>query len=168
MKEILARTDRCVGCKTCELACSVAHSNTKDLIAAYLDSEQPVRRVHVETNPERTTNMPIQCRQCSDPKCVSACMTGAMYSDLESGLVLNNEAKCVGCWMCAMVCPYGTISQSEKRKVATKCDQCLSEGHDPACVRACPTNALKFIDVETFDKTVRKEFLVKFSTGEGV
>lgn len=166
MKQILVQTDRCMGCKTCELACSIAHSTSKELFGAWLNGEQPGSRVQVENNPERTVNLPIQCRQCREPKCVSACMTGAMHFDEKTGLVLNLEEKCVGCWMCVMVCPYGVIVPNELQKVAVKCDQCLSEGHDPACVRACPTRAINFVEINEFDKSVRKEFLSKFIAGE--
>lgn len=166
MKQILVETDRCTGCKSCELACAAAHSASGDLIGAVLKGERPVRRVHVETNGERTLNMPIQCRQCRDPKCASACMTGAMHLDDETGLVLNREEKCVGCWMCVMACPYGVIAPSEEQKVAIKCDQCLSIGHEPACVRACPTKAFSFDEIGEFDKSVRKRFLSRFMKGE--
>lgn len=162
MKQILVRTDRCMGCKTCEHACSISHSTSKDLIGAWLGGEKPVSRVQVENNPERTVNLPMQCRHCRDPKCVSACMTGAMHTDEKTGLVLNREEKCVGCWMCVMVCPYGVIVPNELQKVAAKCDQCLSLGHDPACVRACPTRAIKFMEINDFDKGVKKDFLSKF------
>lgn len=166
MKQILVLTERCLGCKTCELACAAAHSKSKNLISAVVGGENPIRRVHVETNGERTINLPVQCRQCREPKCVMACMTGAMHLDPKTGLVLNREEKCVGCWMCVMVCPYGVITPSETMKVAIKCDQCLSEGHDPACVKACPTKAIKFMEISRFDKGVKKEFLAKFITGE--
>lgn len=166
MKQILVRVDRCVGCKTCELACSAIHSASKDLITAVINGERPVRRVNVETNSERSVNIPVQCRQCRDPKCVSACMTGAMHLDEETGLVLNREEKCVGCWMCVMVCPYGVIAPNEDYKVAVKCDQCLSVGYEPACVKSCPTKALKFVEIADYDRSVRKEFLSNFKTGE--
>ena len=168
MNQLLVRTDKCVGCKSCELACSVAHSRSKNLFGAFSGGERPVRRVTVETNGERSINMPIQCRHCREPKCVSACMSGAMYLDPETGLVLNRTEKCVGCWMCVMVCPYGTIVPSEEHKVAVKCDQCLSEGHHPACVQSCPTRALSFVPISDFDKTVKKAFLSKFISGEEV
>lgn len=94
-------------------------------------------------------------------------MTGAMHIDEETGLVLNNEEKCVGCWMCVMVCPYGVITPNEGNKLAIKCDQCLSLGHEPACVKSCPTQALKFVKIDDYDKSVRQGFLSKFITGEG-
>lgn len=166
MKQILVRTDRCLGCKSCELACSVIHSQAKDLFGVIVGNERPVKRVSVETDPSGTVNMPVQCRQCREPKCVSACMTGAMHLDKTSGLVLMREEKCVGCWMCVMVCPYGVIVPSEEKKKAVKCDQCISEGHDPACVKACPTKAIKFMEISQFDKEVKKQFLTKFVQGE--
>lgn len=166
MKQILVKTERCIGCKSCELACSTVHSGSKDFLAAVMKGERPVRRVTVETNSENTVNIPVQCRQCREPKCVTACMTGAMHLDEETGLVLNREEKCVGCWMCVMVCPYGVIIPNEEDKKAVKCDQCLSGGHDPACVKACPTGAIKFIEISEFDKNRKKEFLTKFVAGE--
>lgn len=65
-----------------------------------------------------------------------------------------------------MVCPYGAIVPGQQQKVAVKCDQCLTQGHEPACVNACPTKAIKFMEIETFDKQVKKDFLLKFISGE--
>lgn len=166
LKQIMVRTNHCTGCKSCEIACAVAHSNGRELFATLLSGEKPVRRVKVETNPGRTVNLPVQCRQCREAKCVQACMTGAMHYDQSSGLVVNNEDKCVGCWMCVMVCPYGVIVPGETQKVAAKCDQCLSIEHQPACVQACPTKALQFIEISEFDHGVRREFLNRFIAGE--
>lgn len=165
VKQILIRTERCLGCKACENACKVAHTTQGNLYGAVIGGEQPTSRVKVETNRERTLNLPVQCRQCQQPKCVSGCMTGAMYVN-EEGLVLNREEKCVGCWMCVMVCPYGVIAQDNHR--AVKCDQCLSLGHQPACVQACPTKAISFAPVADFDKQTRQRFLSRFVSGEEV
>ncbi|HEX3031039.1 MAG TPA: 4Fe-4S dicluster domain-containing protein [Bacillota bacterium] len=165
MKQILIRTDRCLGCKSCENACKVAHSAQGNLFGAVLGGERLTSRVKVETNRERTLNLPVQCRQCQQPRCVSGCMTGAMYVN-EEGLVLNREEKCVGCWMCVMVCPYGVIAQDHHK--AVKCDQCLSLGHEPACVQACPTHAIKFAPIADFDKQIRQQFLSRFEKGEEV
>lgn len=166
VKQILVNMDKCMGCKNCELACSTVHSNSKELVTSVLKNEKPVRRVTVETN--GLISLPIQCRQCSEPKCVTACMTGATYTDQESGLVLVNEEKCVGCWMCVMVCPFGTVVNDKRLKVATKCDQCYSEGHQPKCVDACPNKAIKYEEITDFDKNVKREFLTKiFSAKEG-
>ena len=166
MKQLLVRTEKCVGCKTCELECSVIHSKSKDLFTTVTNGEKPIRLISVENNSVRSMNLTIQCRQCREPKCVLACMTGAMYLDETTGLVLNDEAKCVGCWMCVMLCPFGVIIPDEQEKLAKKCDQCLSEGHDPACVKGCPTKALKFVPITEFSKDVKRDFLVRFVQNE--
>jgi carbon-monoxide dehydrogenase iron sulfur subunit len=72
-------------------------------------------------------------------------MSGAMYRDKETGAVLCNEDKCVGCWMCIMVCPFGVISRSSDKKIASKCDLCMGEDI-PVCVKNCPNEALKYED----------------------
>jgi carbon-monoxide dehydrogenase iron sulfur subunit len=83
------------------------------------------------------------CRQCEDPPCVDACMTGTLVKDPETGVVKMEQERCVGCWTCVMVCPYDAIFRDEERKVAIKCDLCPDK-EIPACVDACPTEALVF------------------------
>lgn len=64
-----------------------------------------------------------------------------MYRDPDSGLVLHNEDRCAGCWMCVMSCPYDLIAPDSRQKTAVKCDFCM--GNDrPYCVDNCPTGAL--------------------------
>jgi carbon-monoxide dehydrogenase iron sulfur subunit len=73
-------------------------------------------------------------------------MTGAMQRDKETGAVECDEGKCVGCWMCIMVCPFGVISRDvHEGKIASKCDLCIGEG-EPACVKNCPNEALVYIE----------------------
>jgi len=158
VKQILVEVDKCLGCKSCEIACVVAHSETGDLIGAFLQNPQPVRRVFVEAG--EGFNLPLQCRQCEEPKCVQACMSGAMRKEV-SGLVSNDPDKCVGCWMCVMVCPFGAITRDVTNKLAAKCDRCAGLDQ-PACVRACPTEAIQFLDVDDFCKSGRKKYLTNF------
>lgn len=154
MKQILVRAENCLGCKSCELACVVAHSGSKDLMGAVFEPELPVKRVFVEGNGE--VNFPFQCRQCSDTPCVHACMSGAMQVDPSTGLVQVETDKCVGCWMCVMVCPFGAISQGLIPHKAVKCDRCRELDYNPACVAACPTKALQFVEVGAFAQNGRK------------
>ena len=94
----------------------------------------------------------LQCRHCGDAQCLEACMTGAMHRD-ENGNVICDEDKCVGCWMCLMVCPVGAVSPGAKgktQKVASKCDLCGMQWKDaPPCVANCPNAALKYEDRES-------------------
>lgn len=167
MKQILVHHTHCTGCKSCELACNVAHSDAGDLFGAVLAGEHPTRRVDVAATPDRSLILPLQCRQCSEPPCVSACMTGALLVDDLSGIVTHGLEKCVGCFMCAMVCPYGAIKADQDTKKIRKCDQCTSLQQEPACVAACPTNALSFVEIDAYNKRTQQAFLTKFIGEEG-
>ena len=75
-------------------------------------------------------------------------MVGAMHRDEETGAVLCDEDRCVGCWMCVMVCPFGAIQRNlVGNKVASKCDLCYGE-EMPVCVANCPNEALTFVDAQ--------------------
>lgn len=147
MKRIIAKQEVCIGCGLCEVHCKVQHSKSKDVIKAYnSERPKPVSRVHVERN--KPVSFAVQCHQCDDPVCVTACLSGAMQKDKQNGLVTHNSDKCIGCWTCVMVCPYGAITMDKEGKIAAKCDQC--QGLEvPACVANCPNEALVFKEVRT-------------------
>jgi ethylbenzene hydroxylase subunit beta/complex iron-sulfur molybdoenzyme family reductase subunit beta len=88
--------------------------------------------------------LPRLCNHCSDPACVEACPTGAMFKREEDGLVLRNEDVCEGKQQCARACPYKKIYFNESRQVSQHCIGCfprLEQGVAPACVRQCPGRA---------------------------
>jgi len=163
VKQLLVRSEICVGCKSCEIACAVAHSQAKTLFGAFLEPEPPRKRVFVETDGK--VNVPLQCRQCSDMPCVHACMAGAMHRDPATGLVQVNIERCVGCWMCVMVCPFGAITEGPTRQ-AIKCDRCRELDYEPACVAACPTKALQWIEVDHFAATGRHSWVNQLKEAE--
>ncbi len=142
MKRIYAREEYCIGCRLCEIYCSAVHTKyPNDLVKAFKKVEvRPVPRVKVEE--DKPLSFALQCRHCEEPHCLSACITGAMYRDEETGAILNDKERCVGCWTCILVCPYGAIFRDEGAgKVVAKCDFCLEQGN-PACVENCPNGAL--------------------------
>jgi carbon-monoxide dehydrogenase iron sulfur subunit len=156
MKEIFIDIERCTACKSCEIACVVQHSASKNLFTAIFETPAPRKRVHVEK--ALSFSYPVKCMHCDDAPCIVACPAGAMYRDTEIGSVHVNKDRCMGCWMCAMVCPFGAISADPYRKVALKCDFCrkrVKEGKKPECVEACPTHALTFGDTEELFKSQR-------------
>ena len=146
MKKIIAKEQLCMGCGLCEVYCIVSHSKSKDIIKAYnRESPRPTSRLNLEIH--KPVSFAIQCRNCEDAPCVTACLLGAMTKDNDSALVIHDYERCIGCWTCIMVCPYGAIIMDSSRKVVSKCDLC-SDLDEPACVSNCPNNALIYKEVK--------------------
>ncbi len=158
-KQVFIDYARCIGCRHCEIACALEHSESKELFSSILEDPPPVKRIFVDPSPDLAT-FPGKCRHCELPFCVSVCPTGAMKRE-ETGLVLVDESLCIGCGMCGMACPFGVIVYvpgRDGKRVALKCDGCsgrISEGKLPACVEACKTGALSFTSPEEFSKEKR-------------
>jgi len=145
MKKIVFREEACMGCRLCEVYCIVQHSMSKDIIKSHRREEtKPLSRVTVEVKKPHV--MTVRCQQCKTPLCVASCLSGAMHRDAESGLVTHDADKCIGCWTCTMVCPFGAIVMDKKRKVVAKCDLCQGM-QVPACVENCPNEALVYQEV---------------------
>jgi Fe-S-cluster-containing dehydrogenase component len=142
--------DRCTRCDDCVRACASTHGG----------------------NPRFLRHGPIHdhlmvaqaCMHCADPICMIGCPTGAIHRDSFGGEVVINPDTCIGCTACANNCPYGSIRMVETRDEdgqplvakdqkpllkATKCDLCLDQIGGPACVRACPHDALDRLDLNT-------------------
>jgi anaerobic carbon-monoxide dehydrogenase iron sulfur subunit len=144
-KAIFTFVEKCVACKGCEIACAIEHSATKTLAGAIAEEPRPRSRVRVE--PAAAFSYPARCMHCQDAACIAACPTGAMTRQADTNAVYVDMSKCIGCWMCVMVCPFGGVSADPVAKKALKCDRCpdrTAQGLDPACVAACPTKAMVF------------------------
>lgn len=166
MKEIYVRLDKCNGCRACEIACAVEHSAARNLFAAIFESPRPHRRLYVE--PFHQRGVPILCRQCEDAPCLAACISGAIWRDqARGGVVMQRGERCIGCWTCIMVCPYGVIGrQQDGRRIALKCDLC-PDRETPACVAACPTRALVYTEAEAWAKGMRQEAATTIAAAVG-
>ena len=161
-KEIFVRLDRCMGCHSCEVACAVEHSASKSIFTAMGESPQPKSRVYIEWAGEGQ-QVPVLCRHCEDAPCMHACIAGAISRTED--VVHTNADKCIGCWTCVMVCPYGVIGRHLEQKKAYRCDRC-PDREEPACVSACPTQALVYRSVEAFNKAVRQSASAEMLAGE--
>ncbi len=155
MKELLIRNERCLGCRSCELACAVEHSISRNLPAAIREDPRPRYRVHVSGSGREC--LPLQCRNCEEAACLNACLTGALARN-EDGIVICDEDLCIGCFMCIMVCPFGVITIDPETRRIVKCDRC-PERQEPACVAACPTGALLYREVSEITRRKRREVL---------
>jgi len=167
---VLADPNKCTGCKACELACFAEHNKKTN------DVGYTVGTVTVQVTPKlyltktETYCMPIQCKHCEDAPCLNACKKHAIYRD-ENGQVIVDEEKCIGCKDCVMACPFGAISilplsrkgapllqkDREVVKAASKCDLCKGIEGGPACVRVCPNEALRLVDMneEQLNKSIK-------------
>lgn len=163
-KEIFVKTDRCVGCLSCTIACAVAHSASKTLFGAVAETPVPKSRIYVEwAAPDK--KVPLVCRHCEDAPCMYACISGAIRRT-DDGVVMTDTDKCIGCWTCVMVCPYGVIGRHLETHTAFRCDRC-PDLKMPACVSACPTGVLVYETVADYAASVRKHASVELVKAEG-
>lgn len=150
---ILIDSTRCVGCQNCERACCEKNglpAPSEKPTAGSRRSTGPAALTVVNGNPTENGDVfcKSQCMHCDQPACVSACLTNAMYKTPE-GPVIWREEKCMGCRYCMVACPfdvpkfeYGSINPRVQK--CTMCYDRISVGKLPACVEACPQEALAF------------------------
>ena len=142
-KGLLINLDRCSGCDSCIVACK-------------LENDLPLGHFYnkvIAVGPTGTFPdvekywLPSQCQQCENPACVHVCPTAASYRDPETGMVLIDKEKCIGCMTCEKSCPYGHPVQLDDG-LSHKCVLCSDENPegtpDPTCAKACPVRALEF------------------------
>jgi len=156
-KVIMVTVEKCLACKSCEIACALAHSQSEVLEEAITEQPKPRRRVTVEAVGE--FGVPMQCRHCEDAPCITVCPTAAILRHQADGPVLIEQDRCIGCKFCIVVCPFGVIEVSDDGKIMVKCDLCIERtkaGQQPACVEACPTKALKLVDEKDLAASKRR------------
>ena len=142
----------CIGCKCCEVACSEQNNNPPDV------SWRRVGEVEGGTFPNtQRLHLSMGCNHCLDPACMKGCPTRAYSKDAETGIVLHDSTVCIGCEYCIWNCPYSVPVFNEERGVVGKCDMChgrLKDGDKPACVNACPSEALaiEIVDIEQWKR----------------
>jgi carbon-monoxide dehydrogenase iron sulfur subunit len=156
MKKVYCQIQKCLACRSCELACAAAHSESKNLVGALQEEKLPKSRIRVQLIDEKGTlqrvrAIAVQCRHCEEPLCEQACISGGIRKDEQTGDIIVRLDKCVGCWSCIMVCPVGAIIKNENMHQALKCDFC-PDLETPACIVACPTGALVYGEPEEIAK----------------
>lgn len=150
MKRIYVREEWCLGCHLCEYYCAFANSGKGDMAAA-LKNVTIHPRIQIEE--KNGVSFAVSCRHCEEPLCVKSCISGALSS--HDGLIEVDVGKCVGCYTCILVCPYGAIMPAGGGGVVQKCELCVKNaGGIPACVSHCPNQALVFEEREQKEGTV--------------
>jgi len=156
-KAIVVNIEKCLACKSCEIACALAHSKSKVLEEAVAESPRPQRTVTVEAVGE--FGVPMQCRHCEDAPCITVCPTAAIHRHEVNDPVLIDKDMCIGCRFCLVACPFGVIYMMRDGKAVVKCDLCIERtkaDQEPACVEACPTKALKLVEEKELAAGKRK------------
>jgi Fe-S-cluster-containing dehydrogenase component/DMSO reductase anchor subunit len=160
--------DRCSGCKGCVTACHSLNGLDEDESwreVGFLVGETVVpltaaqagkapapadRQFDARTFGNRV--IPLQqtvttaCHHCVEPACLLGCPVLAYDKDPVTGIVRHLDDQCIGCSYCILKCPYEVPKYSAQRGIVRKCDLChgrLAEGEAPACVQACPNEAIR-------------------------
>jgi len=142
---LLINKDLCIGCQTCEIACK--QENNLGVGPRWI-------RV-IEIGPKeiggnlKMDYFPMRCLHCAKPACQEACPTGAI-NKRKDGIVLIDFEICSGCKACIQACPFGAPQMNPELNVVGKCTLCvhrIEQGLKPACVIACPTQAIYFGDI---------------------
>ena len=141
--------DRCSGCKACVTACHSLNG---------LDDDETWRDVGLLHGGSVTLpvlqHVTTACHHCLDPACMNVCPTLAYEKDPITGIVKHLDDQCFGCQYCILACPYEVPKYSAKRGIVRKCDMCsqrLAVGEAPACVQACPHEAIRISTVKKSD-----------------
>lgn len=97
--------------------------------------------------------LPRICNHCTNPSCVAACPSGALYKRGEDGIVLVNQDKCRGWRACVIACPYKKVYYNWKTGKAEKCILCyprIETGQVPACFHSC-VGRIRYMGVLLYD-----------------
>jgi formate dehydrogenase iron-sulfur subunit len=152
---VLVDTTRCIGCRSCEVACSTTQNNyipdtkTDKALEQVRDTSD---KQYTVVNRYKTEKGDIfvkkQCLHCWQPACAAACLVNAMLKTKEGPVTWDGD-KCMGCRFCMISCPFDIpkFEYSGWNPRIQKCNMCyerLQEGKRPACVASCPTDALMF------------------------
>ena len=134
---------KCIGCHGCTIACKAGNCDCEMLRIFRrftVGIPSPVLAEYYVT---------MSCNQCEDPSCVAACPKGALHKDPETGIVMHDPDRCVGCRRCEWACPYGAVQFCSDTGRVTKCQMCYDRqevGLEPQCVATCAMSAITVVD----------------------
>lgn len=138
--------DACSGCKACVTAChslnGLEDAETWRSVGQLVGGSQLLPIIqHVTT----------ACHHCLEPACLAGCPAKAYEKDPVTGIVRHLDDQCIGCQYCTLTCPYEVPVYSPSKGIVRKCDMChhrLAVGEAPACVQACPNQAIRIRNVD--------------------
>jgi DMSO reductase iron-sulfur subunit len=132
---------QCIGCKCCVVACNEQNGNPAEI------QWRRVGEIEGGVYPDTMRQyLSMGCNHCLEPTCMTGCPVDAYTKDALTGIVLHSAERCIGCQYCTWNCSYGVPQFNPERGVVGKCDMChgrLTDGREPACVAACPEEAIR-------------------------
>ena len=140
-KMLVITPSRCIGCRTCELACAFVHQ---------VDGRPGTSCIRVfPSHPEPShaqdqAHMPLTCLQCADAACQKVCPVQALGRNEVTGALEVDLNRCISCGACTLACPFGHIILDRPSGQAVKCDLCQGL---PACASFCPTRTLVYVGI---------------------
>lgn len=174
-------TKRCVGCNACTTACKMANNVPDDI---FWTRALTKGGDEVDTPAGTFPNLSmvyytLGCQHCDNPACVKVCPVGATHKDTETGIVLQDYDRCIGCRMCMAACPYTGVRSfnwqepknqmgfaigdaevpAHQKHTVEKCTFCYqrtSRGETPACMDLCPARARHWGDLDDPDSEISK------------
>lgn len=152
--------EKCSACGACSMACM--DQNDIDLKKGQWAFRWPMEYENYKKSPGDCAYLSISCRHCEDAPCIAACPTGSVKRDYSTGMVVYDQAKCIGCHSCSMACPFGIPGYSPENGRMQKCDGCyirLQNNLKPACVNACSFGALLCLNDEEFRRLQKDKAL---------
>jgi formate dehydrogenase iron-sulfur subunit len=139
---------------------------------AFVEQRKPLRldgeSAALDAEPLRWLMESDVCKHCTHAGCLDVCPTGALFRT-EFGTVVVQQDVCNGCGYCVPACPFGVLDKrhlprepddaplalsllgsKEDGRVwkCTLCYDCLKDGHEPACAKACPTDSIQFGELD--------------------
>ena len=175
VKGFFTDTTLCIGCKACEVACKqwnqlpddgfhfsgMSYDNTVSLGSSTWRHvsfiERPVALSMQDGGAFSWLFSSDVCKHCARAGCLESCPTGAIVRT-EFGSVYVQPDVCNGCGYCVVNCPFGVIDRRQDDGRAWKCTLCydrLKEDMTPACAKACPTESIKFGDLDRLRNVAR-------------
>jgi formate dehydrogenase iron-sulfur subunit len=167
----------CIGCKACEVACKEWNGVSADGLnwsgfsydntgAVGHSTWRHVKFVEHPPEPGFGGNADMAswtfssdvCKHCEVAGCLEACPTGAIVRTEFGGVYVQPDV-CNGCSYCVVSCPFGVVQKNPDDGRAFKCTFCYDrqkEGLEPACAKACPTESIKFGQIDELRLTAQE------------
>ena len=145
--------NKCTGCLQCEMACSYEGEGVFNPAKS---------RIKIFPFHDEGIFVPYTCTQCDEAWCMHACPVEAIVLNKTTGAKEIINDLCVGCKVCTIACPFGTVNYNADSGKVIKCDLC---GGDPACATACPTDAITYQDANWTGYDKMKDYAAKAVPG---